>query len=91
MGIPFLGVNAACMGLIYGLGYTKLSLIFNISRLVAIRIPVVLIMLYCFYDFGPAGLGLGMMISNIGVGVISFIIAMICCARIKKRGVNDKL
>lgn len=90
-GIPFLGVNAACMGLIYGLGYTKLSLVFNISRLVVIRIPVVLIMLYCFYDFGPAGLGLGMMISNVGIGIISFTIAMVCCAKIKKNGIKDKL
>lgn len=90
-GIPFLGVNAACMGFIYGLGYTRLSLVFNISRLFVLRLPVVLIMLYCFYDFGAAGLGLGMLVSNVGVGVISFVLAMACYFKIRKKGLNDKI
>lgn len=91
VGIPFLGVNAACMGFIYGLGYTKLSLVFNLSRLFVLRLPVVLVMLYCFYDFGPAGLGMGMLVSNMGVGIVSFILALICYMRVKRRGFKDNI
>lgn len=90
-GIPMLGVNAACMGFIYGLGYTKLSLVFNVSRLFVLRLPVVLIMLFVFYDFGPAGLGLGMLVSNVGVGVVSFVLALVCYMRIRKKGLQDKI
>ena len=90
-GIPFLGVNAACMGFIYGLGYTRLSLVFNISRLFVLRLPVVLIMLFCFYDFGPAGLGLGMLVSNVGVGLVSFALALLCYIKVTKKGVKDEI
>lgn len=90
-GIPMLGVNAACMGFIYGLGYTKLSLVFNLSRLFVLRLPVVLVMVYCFPGFGPAGLGLGMLISNVGVGAVSFIIAFICLFKVRKKGLDDKI
>lgn len=91
VGIPFLGVNAASMGFIYGLGYTKLSLVFNLSRLFVLRLPVVMIMLFCFYDFGPGGLGLGMLVSNVGVGVVSFILALACYARVGKGDFRDDI
>lgn len=90
-GIAFLGLNSACMGFIYGLGYTKLSLVFNLTRLLVLRLPVVMIMAYRFPEYGAMSLGLGMMISNIGVGIVSFIIALVCLAVIKKKGIADRL
>jgi Na+-driven multidrug efflux pump len=90
-GIILLGVNAACMGFIYGLGYTKLSLVFNISRLFVLRLPVLLICVFCFPQLGAVGLGYAMLVSNVGVGIVSLTIAVVCIAKIKKHGVKDKL
>jgi putative MATE family efflux protein len=90
-GIIMLGVNAACMGFIYGLGYTKLSLVFNLSRLFVLRLPVLLICVYCFPQVGAVGLGYAMLISNVGVGIVSFVIATVCILKVKKHGIKDKL
>jgi Na+-driven multidrug efflux pump len=90
-GIVMLGVNAASLGFIYGLGYTKLSLVFNISRLFVLRLPVVIIMVTKFHYLGAVGLGWAMFVSNVGVGIVAFILAIICLIKIKRKGINDKL
>jgi putative MATE family efflux protein len=90
-GVIMLGANAAAMGFIYGLGYTKLSLVFNISRLFVLRLPVVIIMVTKFSYLGAVGLGWSMFISNVGVGLVSLVIAIICLAKIKRNGIKDKI
>jgi Na+-driven multidrug efflux pump len=90
-GIVMLGVNAASLGFIYGLGYTKLSLVFNISRLFVLRLPVVIIMVTKFHYLGAVGLGWAMFVSNVGVGIVAFVLAIICLIKIKRKGISDKL
>lgn len=91
VGIIALGVNSAVNGLIYGLGYTKLSMICNLSRLFAFRIPSMLIMINCFPELGAESLGIAMLISNIGIGIMSVVIATVCLIKIKHHKTKDNV
>ncbi len=82
-----LGVNAAVMALLFGLGFTKLTLVINFCRVFVYRIPV-LWALQNFTDLGSEGVGVMMMISNVCTSLMSFIIAMVVLHRIKKNGIN---
>ncbi|MDO5330891.1 MAG: glycoside hydrolase family 88 protein [Bacillota bacterium] len=46
MGIFTLGLNSAVLGLLYGFGYTRVSMILNIARVFVFRIPIFLICRY---------------------------------------------
>ncbi len=91
VGIVALGVNAAVNGLIYGIGYTKLSMVCNLSRLFVFRIPVMLIMINCFPEMGAESLGIAMLVSNVGIGVMSVVIGIVCLLRIKNHRVGDNV
>ena len=91
VGIIALGVNSAVNGLIYGLGYTKLSMICNLSRLFAFRIPSMLIMINCFPDLGAESLGIAMLISNVGIGLMSVVIGTVCLFKIKHHKTKDNV
>ena len=91
IGIVALGVNAATNGLIYGLGYTKLSMVCNLSRLFVFRIPAMLIMINCFPQMGAESLGIAMFVSNIGIGLMSVGIAIWCISQVKRDAVKDKI
>lgn len=91
VGIIALGVNSAVNGLIYGLGYTKLSMICNLSRLFAFRIPSMLIMINCFPDMGAESLGIAMLISNVGIGLMSVVIGTVCLLKIKHHKTKDNV
>lgn len=91
VGIIALGVNSAVNGLIYGLGYTKLSMICNLSRLFAFRIPSMLIMINCFPDMGAESLGIAMLISNVGIGLMSVVIGTVCLFKIKHHKTKDNV
>lgn len=91
VGIIALGVNSAVNGLIYGLGYTKLSMICNLSRLFAFRIPSMLIMINCFPDMGAESLGIAMLISNVGIGLMSVVIGTVCLIKIKQHKTKDNV
>lgn len=91
VGIIALGVNSAVNGLIYGLGYTKLSMICNLSRLFAFRIPSMLIMINCFPDIGAESLGIAMLISNVGIGLMSVVIGTVCLIKIKQHKTKDNV
>ena len=70
-----LGVNAAVMSLLYGLGKTKITMILNISRVFVFRIPV-LYFLQNFTNFKDASIGIVMMVSNISITLMS--VTVIC-------------
>lgn len=89
IGIVALGVNAAVMGLVYGLGYTKLSMIVNLSRLFVFRIPSMLVMINCFPSLGAESLGIAMCVSNCGIGLMSVVIAAVCLVRVKRNKAAD--
>ncbi len=75
IGSVFLGVNAAVMSLLYGLGKTKITMLLNVSRVFVFRIPV-LYFLQNFTNFKDASIGIVMMVSNISITVMS--VTVIC-------------
>ena len=91
IGIIALGINSAVNGLIYGLGYTKLSMIVNLSRLFVFRIPSMLIMINFFPNLGAESLGIAMLVSNVGIGLMSVGIGIWCLIRIKQHKTKDNV
>lgn len=84
LGAVTLGINAAVMALLYGLGKTKLTLAINFSRVFVFRIPV-LWFLQKFTDFGGESVGIVMMVSNISVGLVAAITAWAVIRKLKKQ------
>ena len=78
-----LGINAAVLALLYGLGKTRLSLVINFSRVFAFRIPVFWFLQH-FTDYGKASVGIVMMVSNISVTVMAAVVAVIVISKYKK-------
>lgn len=75
IGSLFLGINAAVMSLLYGLGKTKITMLLNVSRVFVFRIPV-LYFLQNFTNFKDASIGIVMMVSNISITLMS--VTVIC-------------
>ncbi len=84
LGMVTLGINAAVMALLYGYGYTKLTLLLNAARIFVFRVPV-LWFLQNFTDYGSESAGIVMMISNISVGILAIIAAVFVIRRIRRR------
>lgn len=91
IGIIALGINSAVNGLIYGLGYTKLSMVCNLSRLFVFRIPSMLVMINFFPDMGAESLGIAMLVSNVGIGLMSVVIGIACLLKIKHHKTQDNV
>jgi len=72
-----LGSYAAVKALLFGLGYTKLTLILNFCRIFLFRIPV-LWFLQHLTNVGDASGGIAIMLSNILVSILSILIATKC-------------
>jgi len=83
LGAVPLGVNAAVMALLYGLGKTRLTLLLNFSRVFVFRIPVFWFLQHCT-SYGQASVGMVMMISNTSVAVMAVIAAWIVIRRFKR-------
>lgn len=84
LGAVTLGINAAVMALLYGFGYTKLTLLLNVMRVFVFRIPV-LWYFQNYTDMGSKSVGAVMMVSNISIGVCGLIAAFFVIRRIKGR------
>ena len=89
LGLITLGMNAAVMALLYGYGYTKLTLLLNGARILIFRVPV-LWYLQNYTDFGSESAGIVMMVSNISVGILSIIVAWIVTGRIKRKYISKE-
>lgn len=83
-----LGINSAIMALLFGFGYTKLSLIINFSRVFVFRIPV-LWALQNFTSLGSESVGIVMAVSNIGVALLSSIIAFFVVRHVKMQQISS--
>lgn len=83
MGVIALGIHASVMALLYGYGLMKLTFLVNFLRVFALRVPV-LWFLQNYTELGSDSVGIVMMISNIGVGVLSSLIAFIEIRKIRK-------
>ena len=78
-----LGINAATVALLLGYGYTKLTLILNVTRVFVFRVPV----LWAFQhhtNLGAEAVGLTMMISNVCTGIMAIAIAIPVVRKIRK-------
>ena len=83
LGAVPLGLNAAVMALLYGLGKTRLTLILNVARVFVFRIPVFWFLQHCT-SIGEASVGIVMMVSNTAVAVAAGITAVFVIRRFKK-------
>ncbi|MBQ8781922.1 MAG: MATE family efflux transporter [Oscillospiraceae bacterium] len=89
LGLITLGINSAVMALLYGYGYTKLTLVLNGARIFLFRIPV-LWYLQNFTSHGSESAGIVMLVSNISVGILSLTAAIAVISRIKKKYINKE-
>ena len=78
-----LGINGACMALLFGFGKTKLTLVCNFSRVFIFRIPV-LWALQNFSGLGSESVGIVMAVSNALTAMLSFTISMLVICNVKK-------
>ncbi|MBU3806629.1 MAG: MATE family efflux transporter [Candidatus Fournierella pullistercoris] len=83
-GLVPLGLFSAVMALLYGFGYTKLTLLVNGARIFLFRIPV-LWALQRFTDLGSESVGIVMMVSNISTGLLALVVGGWVIAQIKKQ------
>jgi putative MATE family efflux protein len=78
-----LGISISAMALLFGLGYSKLTLLINFCRIFAFRIPV-LWWLQNYTDMGSESMGIVMAVSNISVAVLSIIIVSLVIKKERK-------
>jgi Na+-driven multidrug efflux pump len=79
-----LGITAAIMALLYGYGYTKLTLVINFARVFVFRIPV-LYYLQNFTQMGSRSVGIVMMVSNVATGAMSILAGYYVIKEVKKK------
>ena len=95
MGIITLAVNSTVLGLLYGFGKTKIASVINIARVFAFRIPSFLIC-NALVNAGvtlPDGTpmdgfmcaGISMGVSNILIGLVAIVVAIVVISHIKLR------
>lgn len=78
------GVFGAVCALLYGYGYTKISMVLNFVRLFVLRVPV-LWFFQNFTEIGHESVGIAMCISNCGVGILGAIVSIFIVLIIKKK------
>lgn len=81
-----MAINTAVMGLLYGFGKTRITMIINIVRLFVFRIPPLLIFLKVpfFSHLGIYSVGISMLISNGMSGIVAGIVAIFFIRKVKK-------
>ncbi|MCM1322482.1 MAG: MATE family efflux transporter [Bacteroides sp.] len=82
-GSLLMSASTSVMGLLYGLGCTRVSMTLNIIRLFVYRIPPLWILQKFFPQLGTEGVGIAMLISNSMTGITATITAAIIIRRIK--------
>ena len=86
LSILALAVNSAVLGVLYGFGQTKLTMILNISRVFVFRIPVLWYLQSFHPEIGAEAAGISMGISNICIAITSISILGFFLYRLKKNG-----
>ena len=84
LGYITLGINSATLALLLGYGYTKLTMLLNVARVFAYRVPV-LWFFQNFTSFGAEAVGMTMMISNVCVGLTAVVVAIPVILKIRKK------
>ena len=85
LSILALAVNAAVLGVLYGYGKTKMTMVLNISRVFLFRIPILWYLQTFHKEIGAAAAGLSMGISNICIALASLLCLGIFLLRLRKQ------
>lgn len=75
LGYITLGINSATVALLLGYGYSKLTMLLNVARVFAFRVPV-LWALQRFTQMGAEAVGVTMMVSNVTTGLAAMCVAI---------------
>lgn len=86
LSILALAVNSAVLGVLYGFGQTKMTMVLNISRVFLFRIPVLWYLQTFHKEIGAEAAGISMGISNICIAIASMLCLAIFLYKFKKRG-----
>ncbi len=84
LGYITLGINSATLALLLGYGYTKLTMLLNVARVFAFRVPV-LWYFQAYTSVGVEAVGMTMMISNVCVGLSAIAVAIPVVIKILKK------
>lgn len=81
-----ISINASVMGLLYGFGKTRVSMILNLLRLFAFRIPSLYLFIHLsiFASLGIRAVGVAMLVSNCLTGISAAVAAFILIYKLKK-------
>ena len=71
------------MALLFGMGYTKITLVINFLRIFLFRIPV-LWGIQHFTTLGSEAVGVVMLVSNTATGIMAFVAAFFCVRKIRQ-------
>jgi Na+-driven multidrug efflux pump len=83
LGYITLGINSATLALLLGYGYTKLTMILNVSRVFVFRVPV-LWFLQEFTKMDTEAVGVTMMVSNVCTGLLAIVFAIPVVSHIRR-------
>jgi Na+-driven multidrug efflux pump len=83
LSILALAVNAAVLGVLYGYGQTRMTMVLNISRVFVFRIPILWYLQTFHKEIGAEAAGISMGISNICIALASIACLAIFLRRIK--------
>ncbi len=81
-----LAVNSATLGVLYGFGQTKMTMILNISRVFVFRIPILWYLQNFHSEIGAEAAGISMGISNICIAIASLVCLAIFVINLRKKG-----
>lgn len=84
LSILALSVNAAVLGILYGYGQTKMTMLLNISRVFVFRIPILWYLQTFHKEIGAEAAGISMGISNICIALASIICLVIFMLKLSK-------
>ena len=73
LSILALAVNSAVLGVLYGYGQTKMTMVLNISRVFLFRIPILWYLQTFHKEIGAEAAGISMGISNICIALASLV------------------
>ena len=86
LSILALAVNTAVLGVLYGFGQTKMTMVLNISRVFVFRIPVLWYLQTFHKEIGAEAAGISMGISNICIALASLLCLGVFLLKVKKKG-----
>lgn len=91
LSILALAVNSSVLGVLYGFGQTKMTMVLNISRVFVFRIPVLWYLQTFHKEIGAEAAGISMGISNICIAIASLTCLAIFLFKIRREEKNKKI